>query len=166
MRLLRPIFIVVIFFVQSAFAQEKKNKKLKTELIGTWEFVELRDAQGNKIDTIFHNVPGLDIKGWEIPQGPLRIYNSNGTYSKQFTSQNTDTGTWYYHKRKDAIIQLLTYIKPYSTAKKYMIDNGYAKQNENGEYYGIITERIVELTEDKLILLENHDYRRTFKKRN
>jgi hypothetical protein len=60
----------------------------------------------------------------------------------------------------------LYYEKPYSFAAKYLIDNGHAKQDKNGDYYEIITDKIVELTNNKLILLEREGRQRTFKKVN
>ena len=162
---IRLLFLLTIFISSFAFGQSDKKKELKTELIGTWEFVEVRDAQGNKVDTIFHNVPGLDKKGWEIPKGPLLTYNPDGTYSKQFTPQNTDRGKWYYDKKKKAIIQMLYYEKPYRMAAQYLIDKGHAKKDENGDYYEVIRDEVVELTDDKLIILERDGRQRTFKKK-
>jgi len=159
------LFMLTIFLSNLAFGQSNKKKEFISELIGTWEFVELRDAQCNKVDTIFHNVPGLDKQAWEIPKGPLLIYNSDGTYSKQFTPQNTDTGKWYYNKKRKAIIQMLYYQKPYKMAAQYLIDKGHAKMDENGDYYEVITDEVVELTDEKLIILEGEGRQRTFKKR-
>ena len=162
---IRLLFLLTFFISNFAFGQSDKKMELKTELIGTWEFVELRDAQGNKVDTIFHNVPGLDKQGWEIPKGPLLTYNSDGTYAKQFTPQNIDTGKWYYDKKKKAIIQMLYYEKPYKMAAQYLIDKGHAKKDENGDYYEVITDEVVELTDDKLVILEREGRQRTFKKK-
>ncbi|APD06265.1 hypothetical protein UJ101_00727 [Flavobacteriaceae bacterium UJ101] len=164
---IRLLFILTIFISSLAFGQSDKKKELKTELIGAWEFVELRDAQENKIDTIWHNVPvpGVNKKSYEIPKGPLLTYKSDGTYSKQFTPKNTDTGKWYYDKNKKAIIQMLYYSKPYGTAAQYLIDKGHASKDENGEYYEVITDEVIELTEDKLIILEREGRQRTFKKK-
>lgn len=162
---IRPLFLLTIFISNFAFGQSDKKKVLKTELIGTWEFVGLNDVQGNKVDTIFHNVPGLDKQGREIPKGLLLIYNSDGTYSKQFTPQNTDTGKWYYDTEKKAIIQMLYYEKPYKMAAQFLIDKGHATKDENGDYYEVITDEVVKLTNEKLIILEREGRQRTFKKK-
>lgn len=155
------IFVSVILISITAYSQSEKDKELKQELIGTWEFVELRDSNGNKVDTIWHNVVG----GWEIPKGPLRTYRADGTYSTQFTPKNTDNGKWYYDKEKKAIIQMLYYEKPYSGAAKYLIDKGHAKKDKNGDYYEIITDEVSELTDNKLIILEREDRKRIFSKK-
>lgn len=165
MKKFRLLFVLTIFISSFTFGQSEKKNEFKTELIGTWEFVELRDAQGNKVDTVFHNIPGFDKQGWEIPKGPLLTYDFNGTYSKRFTPQNTDTGKWYYDKKKKAIIHILYYEKPYMMTAKYLIDIGHAKKDKNGEYYEIITDEVLILTDDKLVILEREGRQRTFKKK-
>lgn len=140
------------------FGQTEKVYSLRKELLGTWDFVELRDKANNKVDTIRH------VQGFEIPKGPLLTYRPDGTYSKQFTPKNIDNGRWYFNTDTNAIIHLLYYEKPYSVAAKYLIDKGHAKQDEKGDYYEIITDKVVELTENKLILLEREERQRTFKK--
>lgn len=165
MRRIKLLIILIIFTSNFAFGQSDKRKELKTELIGTWEFVELRDSKGNQIDTIWHDVPGFEKKALEIAKGPLMTFNGNGTYSEQFTPQNTDTGKWYYDKKKKAIIQMLYYSKPYDTSSQYLIDIGHAKQDKNGSYYKVQTEKVVELTAEKLVILEEEDRQRIFKKK-
>ena len=147
-----------LIFNLPVFGQTEKTDSLKKELIGTWEFVELRDKDNNKVDTIRHG------QGFEIPKGPLLTYRADGTFSKQFTPKNTDKGKWYFDKDKNAIIHLLYYEKPYSFAAKYLIDKGHAKQDKNGDYYEVITDKIVELTDNKLILLEREERQRRFMK--
>lgn len=127
-------------------------------MIGTWKFVELRDKDYKKVDTIKHPF------GYEIPEGPLLIYNADGTYSKQFTPKNTDKGKWYFDNDKKAIVHHLYYTKPYDFASKDLIARGHAVKDKNGEYYEIITDNIINLSYDKLILLERQGRQRTFKK--
>ncbi|MBK7887841.1 MAG: hypothetical protein IPJ86_11265 [Bacteroidetes bacterium] len=155
----KGIYLLLTFTVSfPLFGQTEKVDSLKKELIGSWDFVELRDNYNNKVDTIKNEY------GFEIPKGPLLTYRADGTYSKQFTPANTDNGKWYFDIEKNAIIHFLYYEKPYSLAAKYLIDHGHAKQDENGEYYEIITDKVVELTENKLILLEREERQRKFKK--
>jgi hypothetical protein len=60
---------------------------------------------------------------------------------------------------------MLYYEKPYKMAAQYLIDKGHAKKDENGDYYEVITDNIIELTDYKLIILEREDQQRTFKKK-
>ena len=92
-------------------------------------------------------------------------YKTDGTYTEQFTRQNIDAGKWYYDKKKKAIIQMLYYTKPYSAAAQYLIDKGHAKNDKNGDYYEVITNEVIELTNDKLIILEREGRQRTFNKK-
>lgn len=136
-----------------------KKDELKKELIGTWEFVKMIDNQGIQIDTIWHS------KGYQLANGPLLTYNEDGTYAKQFTPDKTDRGTWTYDKRKKAILQKLIYQKPYGFASKYLIDNGHAKKDKNGDYYEVITDFIDKLTETELIVFGRGNQKLIYKKR-
>jgi len=153
------LFLVLAVILNlTSFGQTLNTDSLKKELVGTWKFVELRDKDNKKVDTIRHPF------GYEIPDGPLVIYNSDYTYSKQFTPENIDKGKWYFDNDKKAIVHLLYYTKPYDFASRDLISRGHAKKDKNGEYYEIIIDHVVYLSDQKLILLERQDRQRTFKK--
>jgi len=153
------VFLILITILNfPSFGQTLNTDSLKKELIGTWKFVELRDAGNKKIDTIKHPF------GYEIPEGPLLTYNVDGTYSKQFTPKNTDKGKWHFDNAKKAIVHHLYYTKPYDFASKDLIARGQAIKDKSGEYYEIIVDKIIKLSNDKLILLERQDRQRTFRK--
>lgn len=158
MRRLQWSTIFAFALVIRTFGQTDINY-LKSELIGSWEFSELRDKDGNPVDTIWHG------QGWELAAGPKLTYRDDGTYIKQFTPQNSDNGTWYFDADKNIIVHHLYYSKPYSFAAQYLIDNGHAKQDSTGAYYEVVTDKVVELTAEKLILLEREDRRRSFVKK-
>ena len=112
---------VILFFIvimssctstQNVINDNSTDQVLKKELIGTWDFEILKDKNGVKVDTIFHKF------GPEIPKGPTITFNEDGTYSKQFTPQNIDTGKWYYDNKENAIKYLLYYknlmVKPHN----------------------------------------------------
>jgi hypothetical protein len=141
------------------FGQDTKRMTLKKELIGTWEFLELRDKYNNKVDTI------RDAIGYEVVQGPLLTYREDGTYSKQFTTQNTDNGRWYFDNKEKAIVHFLYYEKPYSVVSQYQIDKGYVKKDKNGDYYEKITDDVFQVTADKLIILDSEKRQRSFTKK-
>ncbi|MDB5126748.1 hypothetical protein [Mucilaginibacter sp.] len=138
------------------FGQNKSEKYLKPELVGTWEFSILKDHEGHKIDTIITSM------GKELVGNPIRMYRSDGTYAIKFTPQNTDNGQWYFDNKNQSIIQLFYYSKPYSTTANYLISLGHAKKDENGDYYEIITTKVIELTENNLTILEREGRQRTF----
>ena len=140
---------------------EKKELKLKMELVGIWDFEILKDRYGEKVDTILHRGGGF-----EVASGPLMTFNSDGTYSLQFTHQNTDTGKWYFDEVENAIKLLLYYDKPYDHTAQYLIDKGHATKDENGDYYEVITRKIVEHSNNNLTILGREGRTRTYKKRN
>jgi hypothetical protein len=161
------LIILSLFVFSQSFAQSHKKGKVVRELIGTWEFVELRDSEGNKVDTIWFDIPipGETTRGYEIPAGPLMVFNEDGTYSFQFTPVNTDYGEWSYDEKKKVIDRKLIYSKPQGVAAQYLIDMGYAKKDKNGNYYELHTDEVVVLTSDKLIIKEKEGRQRTFRKR-
>jgi len=68
------LFLITSIFISTfAFGQSDKIQELKSELIGTREVVEIIDHKGVKIDTLWHDVPGLKMRGHEIPEEPLII---------------------------------------------------------------------------------------------
>lgn len=133
----------------------------ETKLIGTWEFVDLRDSLGAKVDTIWHEV----VKGYEIPNGPLTTFRADGVYTKQFTPENTDQGTWCYDIGNSRIIRKLYYQRPYSPSAKYMIANGHAIRDEKGDYFEVQMDSVIKLTPETLIILEEENRQMEFRKR-
>jgi hypothetical protein len=132
---------------------------LKKELIGSWEFSELRDRDKKKVDTIKH------MHGYELASGPLLKYNIDGTYSKQFRPANIDKGKWYFDNKTKSIVQMLYYTQPYGLVERLQIDGGQAKKDKNGDYYEIIIDYVIELTKEKLVILEEDQRQKIFKRK-
>jgi hypothetical protein len=124
----------------------KNRKELKSELIGEWIFNKITDDKGSKIDTIWHG------QGFELANGPILNYYLDSTYTKQFNPEKIDRGTWIYDNKKKEILHDLIYNKPYNSAANYLIEIGHAKKNKNGDYYEVITNKVLSLSDDKLIL--------------
>lgn len=150
------LILVGLFFIVTGF---QGDKGLKSELIGTWEFVKLEDINGNKLDTIWH-----PIGGYELPKGPTITFRKDGSYSKQFTSRNIDNGNWTFNCERNEIIYKLVYEKPYSVAAKHLILIGQAKLDSNGKHYEIISEKVIELSDNRLVISEREGRKRTFRK--
>jgi hypothetical protein len=131
---------------------------LEKDLIGTWEFVELIDSEGNKIDTIWHGM------GYELAAGPIITLREDGTYSKQFTPTNTDNGKWSYNQENKSLEFKLTYEKPYDIAAQYLIDNGHAKKDDNGDYFEVITKKVIEFSDSTLVFEEREGAQKKYMK--
>ena len=147
------LIIIVLLASTTGFCQIQNIKK---ELVGTWRFFNMTDNNGKQIDTIKH------FGGYELASGPLTSYKNDGTYTEKFTSINSDSGKWYFDRKKNAIVQWFYYTKPYSTAAQYLITVGHAKKDEKGDYYEIIIHNVLSLESDKLIILDRDGRRNTF----
>ncbi len=152
MKNLLTYLILLIVAAATCQGQSKEN------LVGTWEFEKMMVKNGNQVDTIWHG------QAHEIANGPKLTYNADGSYTKQFTPKNTDSGTWVYDANKKEILHDLIYKKPYSFAAKYLIDSGHAKKNKKGDYYEVITDEVIELSNEKLIISARDGNRRIYKK--
>ena len=147
---------IILLIVAAATCQGQTNE----DLVGIWKFEKMIDKDGNQVDTIWHG------SSHEIAAGPLLTYDEDGSYTMKFTPKNTDSGTWIYDEKKKLILHDLIYKKPYGFAAKYLIDSGHAKKNKKGDYYEVITDKVIELTEDKLIISERNNNQAIYKKTN
>lgn len=160
---MKNFLIIIIAFITLQSCNTSQNipsvdieKPIKEELVGVWEFKILNDEFGNKVDTIWHGI------GFEIPKGPLITLRNDGTYSKQFTPNNIDTGKWYFDEKENEIVFLLYYSKPYGFVENDLIKRGHAKKDKKGDYYEKVTNKVFNYSENELILLEREKRRRTF----
>jgi hypothetical protein len=177
-RVIDPDFLCRFPF-QLLAQKDDRAAEIEKHLFGTWEFAECRDMDDKKVDTIRHYAPleardangkKVDsavlaaLSGWEIPAGPLTKYSPDYTYSKAFTPGNIDQGTWYFDYDEQAIIHHLYYAKPYDFAATDLIKRGQAIKDEKGEYYEVITNRVVDVTPNSLVVMERgrkYYYRKT-----
>lgn len=130
---------------------------LNSDFIGTWEFVKRLDANGQKVDTIWHG------QAYEIAKGPLTTFNEDGTYSMQFTPKNTDVGKWYYNPDSKSITLFLL-IDPNDWIGKNLISKGLAKKYDDGKYYETLEYNIVQITNDTLQYIDYSDRNMTYRK--
>jgi hypothetical protein len=131
--------------------------EVNSNFIGTWEFVKRLDANGQKVDTIWHG------QAYEIANGPLTIFKEDGTYSKQFTPKNTDVGKWQYYPDSKTMT-LYLFIDPNEWIGKNLISKGLAKKYEDGKYYEALEYKIVRITSDTLQYIDYNDINMTYRK--
>lgn len=158
MKIQKILFAALVASITFSFNIISFSGSAPEELIGTWEFVELLDSKGQHIDTL------KEKDGYSVPKGPTLIFNKDNTYSSQYTSSNIDNGTWSYDKEKNEVVLKLYWKKPYDDMAKYIMTLGYAKKDKNGDYYDLIPRKVVELSSDKLVLLEKENRSRVFRK--
>lgn len=129
------------------------------ELIGTWAFTEMLEPNGTHIDTIW------EPHGYSIPKDIKITFNKDMTYSRQYNlASNVDKGTWTYDENKNELNFKLYWHKPYDDAAKFIMTLGHSQKDKNGDYYDIITKQVIELTQDRLVLIETANKLFVFKK--
>lgn len=132
--------------------------ELNSDFIGTWVFVKIIDENGNILDTIWHS------QGYyEIANGPVTTFNKDGTYSQQFTSENTYKGKWYYNPASKSMTLFLL-INPNTWIGNDLIKNGLAKKYDNGNYYEELQFKITKITNDTLEYIDYSNRYMTYKK--
>ena len=134
----------------------KKTEIAPDDLTGYWDFVELQDPQGNKLEKIYHpeweNLPFIE-NPYETVNRANTTFNSNGTYSKKFTEVNEDTGLWKLDTRKGIITYQLL-IDPNDQVGQDLIQRNLATEQSDGNYYEKITEQIYHLSDNLLVIKE------------
>ena len=134
--------------------------ELNSDFIGTWEFVKRLDANGQKVDTIWHG------QAYEIANGPLTIFKEDGTYSMKFTTKfisRITKGKWYYDPNSRSMTLFLL-IDPNDWIGKDLISKGLAKKYDDGNYYEILEFKIVQITNDTLQYIDYSDRDMTYRK--
>ena len=75
----------------------RKAELTSAVLTGYWDFIELQDPEGNKLEKVYHpeweNLPFIE-NPYEAVNRANTTFNSDGTYTKRFTEVNEDTGLW------------------------------------------------------------------------
>ena len=134
------------FILLAACVHPKEKGIIKQELIGKWNFKEIKDSNGIKLDTIRFQ------DGYEIPNGPILTFDDKGNYSADFSPYNLDRGTWRFYTSKSVLVYKFIYQKPYDSITLSLINDGQIKKDENDNYYEIIQKRIYKLANDSLIM--------------
>jgi hypothetical protein len=127
------------------------------DLIGTWEFFEMRDDQNKKVDTIRNGM------GYEIAAGPLLNYKNDGTYTKRFTPTNTDEGIWTFDPKSNAIIHYLL-IDSTEMIGKDLIKRRLATKYNDGNYYEIINDKIIIKSKNEIEVYRRENLRMKYRK--
>lgn len=140
--------LICIVLLTSCNSNNVINKSYTNDnlnLIGTWKCSEMRNHRGEKIETYNHGFGEIKAGG---PQ--IRL-NENGTYEKIFTPTNTDSGFWKLNQEL-MTIEYDLYIDSTDWIGKDLIKKGLAVRQKDGNYYERITDEILKLNEDEMIL--------------
>ncbi len=133
-----------------------KNSNYRDQLIGSWEFVQTQDLNGNKLERYegsFGTVNAI---------GPKLIYNKDSTYNKVFTPKNTDKGKWRFNE-KTMTIEHDLFIDSTTWVGQDLIKRGLAEKKKDGNYYELIEDKVLKI-EDGKIYIDNRGLIDVFKK--
>ncbi len=149
MRNLKLIILLAIAISQLGFIQSNGKTKLNSELFGEWEFVSLTNEDGTSVK-------------WD--KNTRLSFYADSTFSHQYSAEGLDAGRWYFEKKFKRIFQREYLTKPYNHAELMMIEDDWVKKDRNGEYYSECVLVILELTAEKLVILEPSKTKMTFQK--
>ena len=148
--------IIYLLSCHSNKMMNEQNFINKKQLIGTWEYIEMRNSKGEKIES-------YDLSFGEIKaSGPEIKLMNDGTYMKKFTPTNTDYGFWKYNP-KQMTIEYDLFIDSTDWIGKDLIKKGLAIKQKDGNYYEKIEDKILEFKNDTMIL-NNRGYKIVYKK--
>lgn len=106
------IFILTIGVIP-LFAQNSDQAKLDSlekHLVGVWNFIEVADKEGNKIESIERETKNSPL-GDKIKikaSGPNMTLNNDGIYELEFTPEKIDKGNWYLSTPDVLVFQHIT----------------------------------------------------------
>lgn len=142
---------IAIFIILSAGYINKTIKNIASDpdkrLIGTWEYVEMRNMNGEKITSYKQSF------GTVLASGPEITFLADGTFKKKFLANNIQTGLWQLDD-KAMIINYDLYIDSTDFVGKDLIKKGLAVKQHDGNYYERISTQILHLMDSELILYE------------
>jgi hypothetical protein len=142
-------YIYCIFSILLLANCSQKIKTDKTDLtnviIGSWNFVETRDPNGNKIESYDGSF------GTVQATGPKLIYKPDFTYNKVFTPKNTDVGNWKFNSQTMTIEHDL-YIDSTDFVGKDLIRQKLAVKSANGNYYERIEDKILKIEKEEMLI--------------
>lgn len=142
-------YIYCIFSILLLANCSQKIKTDKTDLtnviIGTWNFVETREPNGNKLESYERSF------GTVQATGPKLIYKSDFTYNKVFTPKNTDVGNWKFNFQTMTIEHDL-YIDSTDFIGKDLIKKKLAVKSTDGNYYERIEDKILKIEKEEMLI--------------
>ena len=141
--------VTILLFNQCSILEGTPRESNTTEMIeqlcGTWNFVEMRDYKGRKIDSYQESF------GRVKATGPQIILSEDMSYQKVFFANRSDTGFWRFDI-KTMTIHYQLFIDSTTWVGKDLIEKGLAQKLSDGNYYEEIKEQVKELKDSTMIL--------------
>ena len=171
---MRILLILSLFISTIGFSQENNEIDItdsKNRLIGEWKFIKTIDQKGNEVEKISldRNMPnGKPIT--LVAKGPDIIINSDGTYTKTFTPENSDNGNWRIKSSNEIEYEMV--IPENSRQGKLIIQtqkilpNKKWRKDGKGNFLDASSDIITELTENEMKVKYEENYLLVYKKVN
>ena len=161
------IFISAIAFGQNDCGIDITNSK--QTLIGKWKFVKTIDQNGNEVKkiTVDRNMPN----GKQMilnANGPDITINSDGTYIKKFTPENSDYGIWRIKSNNEIEYEMI--IPEDSRQGRLIIQtqnlfpNKKWRKDDKGNFLDASSDKVIELTDKEMKVEYEKDYLLVYKK--
>ena len=155
-RVILVVLINLIFSCNSIKPIKNSSNDYSIKLIGIWNFVEMRNSKGEKID--FYNAGFAVVKA----TGPQIFYYKDKTYKKIFVPDKADTGFWHFNE-ETMTIEYDLFIDSTDWIGKDLIKNGLAVKQSDGNYYERVTDKVLKFN-DRELILNRRGYQSVFKK--
>lgn len=169
---MRLLLTLSLFISAIAFGQNKSGIDItdsEQTLIGKWEFIKTIDQNGKEVKKISldRNMPNGKPMTLNA-NGPDIIINSDGTYTKIFTPENSDTGIWRIKSNNEIEYEIVI---PEDSRQgrliiqtQKMLPNKKWRKDENGSFLDASSDLIIELTETEMKVEYEKDYLLVYKK--
>lgn len=156
----------IIFCLCFSSLNAQTSETITNKLIGKWDYLKTIDSEKTSVEYIIKKYPnGKEMK--VKANGPNIIINKNGTYSKQFTLENIDSGNWQM-KSEDEIEYEMVIPKKSRQGKliiatQKMINRKWEK-DKKGNFLDKSISKIISISEFEMKIEYEKDYVMIFKK--
>lgn len=159
------ISIFFLLLCSTLFGQETELKN--ENIIGKWNYIKTVDKNNEVVKYVYRTYPNGE-KMKIVASGPNITLNSDGTYKKKFTEENTDSGKWKIISENE--IEYIMVIPKNSRQGKMIIQtqkllpNKKWKKDGNGNFLDASSDKIIQLTENEMMIEYEKDYLLIYKK--
>ncbi|SNR14747.1 hypothetical protein [Tenacibaculum jejuense] len=157
--------VLFLLFCTTLFGQ--KNELTEKNIVGKWNFTKTIDKHNQEVKYVYRTYPNGE-KMKIVASGPDITLNSDGTYLKKFTKENTDSGNWKIISESEIEYQMV--IPKDSRQGKLIIQtekfmpNKKWRKDENGNFLDASSDKIIELTLTEMKIEYEKDYILIYKK--
>jgi hypothetical protein len=170
---MRILITLSLFISAIAFGQNESGidiTKSEQTLIGKWEFIKTLDQNGKEVKKISLDRSMPNGKPMTLnANGPNIIINSDRTYTKVFTPENSDTGYWRIKSENEIEYEMVI---PKDSRQgrlilqtQKLLPNKKWRKDDNGNFLDASSDKIIELTETEMKVEYEKEYYLIYRKK-